>query len=63
MIEPEEYNEYGEIIKQEKPIVYERTMSPYDTHRIHETKDLFEGSCSYCQQAAKKVRSFWADDE
>lgn len=58
-IQPENYNEYGEIVpftESAKP--FTRTMGAYDTHRIHETKDLFEGDCTYCQDAAKK-RTFY----
>lgn len=54
MIEPEQYNELGEIIKIEKPITFERTMSAYDQHIIHKTKDLFESECSYCQDYSKR---------
>lgn len=61
MTEPEQYNEYGEIIKIVKPKIYERTLSGYDQHRIHETKDLFEGDCSYCQAEAKKKRKRWEE--
>lgn len=53
-IEPEQYNQYGEIVIVEpvsKP--YERTMSSSDQHRIHETKDLFDSSCSLCTLSAK----------
>lgn len=60
MIEPEEYNEYGEIvIKQEPAKPYMRTLSAYDQHRIHDTKDLFDGDCSYCQDSAKKSQAIY----
>lgn len=64
-IEPENYNDYGEIVKPEPPrITYGRTLSAHDQHRIHETKDLFESSCSYCQRAMKKkMQSYWGDDK
>lgn len=59
MIEPEDYNVYGEI-KEKVEIVepYMRTLSAYDQHRIHDTKDLFESDCTYCQDRAKKMRAF-----
>ena len=63
MIEPEQYDETGEIIP--KPIpqpIYERKLTGYQQHIIHLTKDLFAGDCSYCQDAAKKQRSHWGDD-
>ena len=55
MIEPEQYNEYGDIVVPEKPVVYERTMSAYDIHIIHRTKDLFEGDCTYCHDDHNKM--------
>lgn len=54
----EEYNEYGEIKKDEG-----RKLSSDQQHRIHETKDLFDMDCVYCQKAAKKMQSYWEDDE
>ncbi len=55
MIKPEHYNEYGEIVKPpEPPRPYTRTMTGHDLHRIHDTKDLFEGDCTYCQDTAKR---------
>jgi hypothetical protein len=58
----EEYDEYGEI--KAKP---ERILSQDQKHRIHQTKDLFDGECSYCQTDAKKWAqkrgSWWEDDE
>jgi hypothetical protein len=58
----EEYNQYGEII-QPKP----RTLSTDQKHRIHQTKDMFDGDCSYCQAAAQKWQkqhgSWWSDEE
>jgi len=53
MIQPEEYNDIGEIKRNEKPVTYQRTRSAYDTHIIHKTKDLFESDCSYCRDSAK----------
>jgi hypothetical protein len=53
---PEEYNEYGEI----KP----KRMSFDQEHRIHMTKDIFDGECSLCQIAMKKkIKTYWSDDE
>lgn len=61
MIEPEQYNELGEIVKPERKLDF------YNQHRIHQTKDLFVGDCSLCQQDAKKWQqqkgSWWGDDE
>jgi len=55
----EEYDEYGEV----KPVV-ERKLSADQQHRIHQTKDLFEGDCSYCQSdMKKKLHTYWSDDE
>lgn len=55
----EEYNEYGEI----KPVP-ERTLSFDQKHRVHQTKDIFEGDCSLCQQDMKNnVKTYWRDDE
>ena len=55
----EQYNEYGEIIKPG------RRLPAYHEHRIHQTKDLFDSECSYCQKDAKKWReqheSWWSD--
>ena len=67
----EQYNLYGEIVKQSdiKAKTYQRTLSAHDQHRVHETKDLFESTCSYCQDRAKKLLrerkrvSMWSDDE
>lgn len=59
MIEPEEYNQYGELAKKIEPIKpYMRTMSAYDQHRIHETKDIFNGDCTYCADKAKRPSPF-----
>lgn len=60
----EEYNDYGEIIKhKEKPVIFERKLNSHQQHRIHETKDLFEGDCFLCQKAMDKgVKSYWSDD-
>lgn len=62
-MKPEQYNEFGEIIETKPPRTYERRLNAYDTHRIHETKDMFESSCSYCQVWAKKIRSYWEEQE
>lgn len=62
-MKPEQYNEFGEIIQTRPPRTYERRMNAYDTHRIHETKDMFDGNCSYCQQAAKKIQSYRAEQD
>ena len=59
VIKPEQYNELGEIVEVKEPVTYQRTMTAYDTHRIHETKDLFESNCTYCQDSAKKIREYW----
>lgn len=59
MIKPEQYNEFGEIIEVKPPRTYERKMTAYDTHRIHETKDLFVSDCSYCQADAKERQKRW----
>lgn len=61
MTEPEQYNEYGEIIEQIPPRTYERRLTAHDNHRIHETKDLFDSNCSYCRTYAKKLQSYWDD--
>ena len=58
----EEYDEYGDI---KRPP--ERILSQDQKHRIHQTKDLFDGECSYCQQDAKKWQqrheSWWDNGE
>lgn len=56
----EEYDEYGEI----KPVYMKEYRLTIDQqHRIHETKDIFDGECSLCQLAAKKhIRTYWSDD-
>lgn len=61
----EEYNEYGEIIKSnETPPIYERKLTTHQQHRIHQTKDLFEGDCYLCRQdMEKKIQTYWGDDE
>ena len=62
MIEPEEYDEFGEIVAKVKPKTYERQLTAYDQHRIHETKDLFDGDCNLCQKQARereKQRQAW----
>lgn len=52
----EEYNQYGEIIKQKpKAVVYERGFTSEQLHRIHETKDYFDGECYLCQRAAQRM--------
>jgi hypothetical protein len=54
---PEEYNDYGEIVEKQAPVrSYTRTMTTYDKHMIHKTKDLFDGDCSLCQKWAKEWR-------
>jgi hypothetical protein len=54
----EEYDEYGDI----KPQV--QRLSFHDKHRIHMTKDIFDGDCSLCEQAtAKGYKSYWSDDD
>ena len=57
----EEYDEFGEIRKPP-----ERTLSSDQKHRIHQTKDLFDGECYLCQRAAKEQHerywSYWGDD-
>lgn len=63
MIQPEQYNEFGDIIEVKPPRTYERNMTTYDTHRIHETKDLTDSNCTYCQAHAKKVRKYWENQE
>lgn len=58
-MEPEEYNDDGSI----KPKV-KRKLSFDQEHRIHETKDLFDGECSLCQDAAKKgIKTYWGEEE
>lgn len=56
----EEYNEFGEIVE---PV---RRLDSSQEHRIHQTKDLFEGDCIYCQKEAKKFQeqhqSWWSDE-
>lgn len=55
----ENYNQLGEIVVDPQPTQpYTRTMSAYNQHIIHETKDLFEGSCTYCQDRANKPSFF-----
>ncbi len=55
-MKPEDYNEYGEIKT-------ERTLTTDQQHRIHQTKDIFDSDCSYCQSDMKKrVKTYWADD-
>jgi hypothetical protein len=64
MIEPEDYNQYGEIVEKIEPVKpYMRTMSAYDQHRIHDTKDLFDSDCTYCQDSAKKIQKYWKEQE
>ena len=71
MIEPEEYNEYGELIikPKELPLLKNsqgRQLIGYSLHRIHETKDLFDSDCTYCEQAAERWRqrqSWWRDED
>lgn len=59
MIEPEQYDEFGEIVeKSEVNRPYGRTLSTYDQHRIHETKDIFDGDCEPCLKAARK---YWTE--
>lgn len=59
-MEVEEYNEFGEIIKRPPMTeVYERGMTSHQLHRIHETKDLFEGNCYLCQKDAKERQKRW----
>lgn len=51
----EEYDEYGEI----KPV---RKLTTDQQHRIHETKDMFDGECYLCQESAKKgIKSYWQE--
>lgn len=52
----EEYNEYGDI----KP---QRKLNTNQEHRIHETKDMFDGDCYLCQKYAKKLQSYWAEGD
>lgn len=65
VLEVEEYNEYGEIkpvIKKE--IIPNHRLNAYQQHRIHETKDLFESSCFYCQKAMdNNIKSYWKDGD
>lgn len=64
LVQPESYNEYGEIVeKQEPPVVYERRLDIGQEHRIHQTKDLFDSGCTLCQEYSKKFNSYWSDDE
>ncbi len=57
MKEVEEYNDYGEI-KLVKHLSFDQV------HRIHTTKDIFDGECSLCQLAIKKhVKTYWSDPE
>jgi hypothetical protein len=59
-MQPEEYDEFGEIIPPKpKQVVYERLLTEDQQHRIHETKDLFEGSCSLCQKDSQKRQAKW----
>lgn len=61
-MEAEEYNEFGDIVKRPpKPVVYERGMTTHQLHRIHVTKDLFDGGCFLCEEAAKKLQSHWSE--
>lgn len=54
---PEQYNEYGEI-KEGRKLSYDQQ------HKIHMTKDIFDGECSLCQLAMKKhIKTYWSDDE
>jgi len=59
MIKPEQYNEFGEIVEVKPPRTFERTMTEHDTHRIHETKDLFDSTCFYCRKDAEKRQKKW----
>lgn len=52
----EHYNEYGEIINITPIKPYQRTLSHFDKHRIHETKDLYTSECSYCVQKIIKYK-------
>ncbi len=63
-MEAEEYNEFGEIIKREKPeAILERRLNSHEAHRIHTTKDIFDGECYLCQKAAKQFRATWWGDD
>lgn len=53
------YDEYGDI----KPVPKSR-LSQDQQHRIHQTKDIFDSECSYCQSDMKKhVKTYWSDGE
>jgi hypothetical protein len=55
----EEYDQYGRI-----KVPYKSHLSHDQQHRIHQTKDLFDSSCSYCQKEEKtfaKRDSWWED--
>jgi hypothetical protein len=41
----------------------ERHLNSHQEHRIHETKDLFEGDCFLCQKVAKVRQSHWESGE
>lgn len=55
-IEPEIYNEFGEIVKREVQPHYERKLTTSDKHRIHETKDLYDSDCPLCQKAEERYQ-------
>lgn len=62
----EEYDEFGYIRPQKHndKINPSQRLNSYDQHRIHETKDLFDGDCFLCQEAAKKgIKSYWSDED
>lgn len=58
-IEPEVYDEYGQIVKVEARKPYTRVMNTYNLHRIHETKDLIDTNCSMCQKTLDKQQEKW----
>lgn len=63
-MQPEEYDEYGEIIPKPSPREQSLRLSADQEHRIHQTKDLFMGDCSYCQSDMKKhIKTYWVDDD